>query len=50
MINLQVKYFPGDFETNTMVMFSSDIFASLLTGYLVGKLRAKVVFSIFYSL
>ena len=50
MINLQVKYFPGNFETNNMVMFSSDILASLLTGYLVKIFRTKVVFAIFFGL
>ena len=35
MINLQVKYFPGEFTTNMVVLTSSDIPACLLAGYLV---------------
>ena len=50
MINLQVKYFPGVFEINMIVMFSTDIPASLFAGYLITVLRAKVVFMTFFAL
>ena len=50
MINFQVKYFPGDFSVNTIVMFGSDIPFCILTGFLVTYFRAKVVFWIFYVL
>ena len=50
MINLQVKYFPGDFSVNMMVMTASDIPACLLAGYLVTKYSPRRVFLIFFTL
>ena len=50
MINLQVKYFPGEFSINMMVMTASDIPACLLAGYLVTKFSPRRVFIIFFTL
>jgi len=50
MINLQVKYFPGDFATNMMVLTGSDIPATLLAGYLVNHYKPKTIFVMFFSL
>ena len=45
MISLQVKYFPGDFNMNTIVLFGTDALFYLVGGYLVKKFCAKVVFT-----
>ena len=50
MINLQVKYFPGDFTTNMMVLTSSDIPACLFAGYLVQNYSVKKIFIFFFTL
>ena len=50
MINFQVKYFPGDFGVNTIVMFGSDIPFCIMTGFMISFFRAKVVFLMFYVL
>jgi len=35
MINLQVKYLPGDFENNMLAMYASDIPAGIFAGFMV---------------
>ena len=50
MINLQVKYFPGDFTVNMMVLTGSDIPATLIAGYLVHHYKPKTIFMLFYAL
>ena len=50
MINIQLKNFPGVFEINMIVMFSTDIPATLFAGYLITELRAKVVFMTFFAM
>ena len=37
MISFQVKYFPGNFSTNTIVMFGADVLSFLLSSYLIAK-------------
>ena len=45
MVCMQVKYFPGgDFETNNIYLYLSDIPASLLAGVLIYKISAKALF------
>ena len=44
MIGLQVKYLPGIFETNVLLMYLADIPANFLAGYLPSKLGAKTIF------
>ena len=50
MINLQVKYFPGDFSVNMMVMTACDVPACLGAGYFVARYRAKVIFVFGFAL
>ena len=46
MINLKVKYFPGDFNLNVVMLNLSDMFAYSIGGCLLRCARAKVIFSI----
>lgn len=50
MIGLQVKYFPGNFAHNMLIMTSVDIPACLLAGYLVPRFKAKSIFIAFFAL
>ena len=47
MINLQVKYFPGSFEQNMLVMTMSDMPACALAGFMVVYYRPKTIFVVF---
>ena len=45
LIGATIKNLPGNFENNTLAMFSSDILVSLFCGYLVRTgCRAKILF------
>lgn len=35
MINLQIKYLPGDFENNMLAMYASDIPAGVFAGLML---------------
>ena len=48
MINLKVKYFPGDFNINVMMLNVSDMIAYCIGGYLLRFSRAKIIFSCFF--
>lgn len=50
MINLQVKYFPGNFTVNMIVMFGTDIPAAILAGYFIPRFQAKILFVVFFAL
>ena len=46
VLALQSKYFPGDFNHNTIAMFASDIPFTILGGFLSTILPARVVFAL----
>ena len=50
MLNLQVKYFPGKTAINVMILMGADIPASILSGILFGRYKAKTLFLIFYTI
>ena len=50
MTNSLVKYFPGDFNKNNLVMFASDILGVLLAGWLCNKWTPKFLFSFFIGI
>ena len=50
MLNLQVKYFPGKTAINVMILMGADIPASILSGFLFGRYKAKTLFLIFYAI
>jgi len=43
-----VKYFPGDFTVNAMVLQMADIFAYSISGWLVNRFQAKSLFFTFF--
>ncbi len=50
MIGLQVKYFPGNFAHNMLIIASVDIPASCIAGCLVKHFQAKNIFFAFFTL
>lgn len=50
MVNFQVKYFPGSFEVNTLVMTASDLPATILAGILTYNFSPRRVYVLFAGL
>ena len=50
LTGILVKYFPGDFNMNNFVMFSFDIAANCLAGWLCSVWKPKTFFTLFFSI
>ena len=50
LCNLMIKYIPGDFQYNTLFMFSADIFAALSSRLLLTFFTPKKLFSTYFFL
>ena len=48
MLTFQVKYFPGDFATNTIIMFAAEVPAPLLAAWLMSRYSINTVFIFFF--
>ena len=50
LLSFQVKYFPGNFNVNMLILNISDCLAYGISGYLFTKFRAKVLFLVLFIL
>ena len=50
LCNLMIKYIPGDFQINTLVMFCADMVAAVTTGFLLSNFSATRLFFFYFLL
>ena len=50
LVTYMVKHIPGNFEINSLAMFSTDVPACLLVGWLALKLKPRITFAFCFGL
>ena len=50
LVTFMVKHIPGNFEINSLVMFSMDVPANLIVGWLGQKLKPRMTFALCFGL
>ena len=50
LATFMVKHIPGDFNINSLVMFSTDVPANLIVGWLGQKLPPRLTFTLCFGL